>query len=306
MSDTNGMNVLITGGTGYVGSHLVAAFVEAGHHVSILTRTPEAAAGWAGNSLVTVNKGSLEKANNLGNFLNNQEVLIHNAIIWDDEPTELELKDVRASMRLFEQAASSGIKHVLYTSSTAVHRPFSGLMNEQSHLHPDSFYGSTKAATEVFISAFAAQTQCKWTIIRPGAVVGKPFFDDKEAKVDSRLRAMVKQAKAGSPIQAVKGDKRFFTPVRELAQLYLRALDQKTSFEQVIGVAGAILWSDIAEQVILETGSASKLELVEGIGLVDHEFDTSKMRDIYNLKMDSREALHETIEHLARCQHPTP
>jgi UDP-glucose 4-epimerase len=286
------MKILITGGTGYVGSHVVQQLVGQDHEVTIFSRRSQAlpiAVEWIMGDL----------SHGLPN-LAGYEVLIHNAIVWSDASDELELMDVRCSARLFDSAGRAGVRQVVYTSSTAVHRPFQPQMDETSPIRTDDYYGSTKASGELFLSASAEQFGFCHTILRPSMVVGKPAFPGQQIKVDRRFEAMFKSAISGQAIKIVKGDGRQFTPAVELGRAVMKVV--RSPQRGVGGVflcmgAEVITWEEIAQKIVRTTNSRSKI-VTEG-NTVPPRFDVQRMHRELDLSFEYGTVMDEHIELLA-------
>ncbi len=181
------MHVAVTGATGFLGLHLVAALVEAGHHVTALVRDPKRLG--ALEALVNTRQISLEDHAALVATLADHDALVHAALVWDGhvppntappEKPELAARDTAVAATLFDAAGAAGVKRVVYLSSVAVHRPFraveQGEMTEKDPLAPSDLYGATKAAAELFLAAAAASFGFVGTALRLGPVVGPPAF----------------------------------------------------------------------------------------------------------------------------------
>jgi len=289
------MKIFLTGGTGYIGSHLIEALTSAGHELTLLTRNP---GGLRPRPAISVIEGSMEDHGAIHAGLQRQEACIHNAVIWDEEPTELELKDVRASVRLFETASEAGLQQLIYTSSTAVHRPFLPRMDEDGRIEPADFYGATKAATEVFLSAFSHQTSMRCNVIRPGPVVGKPAQVGAPFKSFRRIEEIVRAAMNGEEIQVEKSDGRQFIAASDLASLYVKVLESGRNRQTYLAVARNLTtWESIAREAISLTGSQSNV-LVKETKQVPHRFDATKIEREFGLAFDSQSAMTDHLKHL--------
>src|SRR5262245_42263292 len=118
------MKVFVTGGMGFIGSHIAVELLRQGANVSILARNASKIPRFKTTPGIAIIEGGLDNVDIIAAALPGHDACIHNAIIWDAEPTELQLKDVRASVDLFKAASEAGVQKLVYTSSVAVHRPF--------------------------------------------------------------------------------------------------------------------------------------------------------------------------------------
>lgn len=271
-----------------------------GHSVTVLVRDPSFEFPYSGVELV---HGHLEDFDLLERSLPAHDALIHNALIWEDaEGSELEMRDTRASAKLFSAAAKAGIEQILYTSSTAVHRPFLPLMDEDSPTDSNDFYGATKRASEVFLAATSHQYSVRCNVIRPGPVVGAPAYLGATHKSDRRFQEFVRASRTGEDIRVVAGDGRQFIGVEDLARLYVAVLSSGCNREAFIAVAHeTIAWSAIAREVVRATGSRS-LVIEEETGMPGFRFDVGKIERKFGFRFGALEATTQHIAHLAQAQ----
>src|SRR5438093_1733643 len=109
------MRVLVTGGTGYVGSHAVAALVRSGHEVRLLVRSPERVATSLdplGVSAPDVAVGDVTDAGSIDAALTGCDAAVHAASVYSldprDAPTNRRDERARDRDRARRRAASRG------------------------------------------------------------------------------------------------------------------------------------------------------------------------------------------------------
>ena len=107
------MNVLVTGGTGTLGRHLVMLLRQSGHRARILSREPR--------GHVDAVQGDLKTGAGLARALNGMEVILH-AASATREPLAGRAVDVRGTRRLLTMAKDAGISHVEYISIVGIDR----------------------------------------------------------------------------------------------------------------------------------------------------------------------------------------
>jgi nucleoside-diphosphate-sugar epimerase len=291
------MRVFVTGGTGYVGGHIIRELLMRGDQITVLARDPAKVAGLHRPG-VTLLRGDVQDIDLIRASLPGHDTCIHNAIVWDEEPTELELKDTRASVAIFEAAANAAIEHLIYTSSTAVHRPFKTNMNEEDRLQTNDFYGATKACGEMFLSAMSHQHPMRCNIVRPGPVIGPPAFLAGNVNTNPRFYEIIKAARAGEDIVVARDDGRQFIAVGDLAKLFVSVLHSDANRETYLGVAEEFTtWEQIAEQVIAELRSKSKV-IVESSNATPPTFDVGKIKRDFGLAFRTSEAMKAHISYL--------
>ena len=117
------MRALVTGGTGFVGSHLVEGLLEAGDTVTVLVRSPRKAAGLAERG-VRIVEGDLADSEALRRASEDQEAIYHSAglVAALDEATFLAINR-DGTQRLVSAASQVCRARLLFVSSLAAAGP---------------------------------------------------------------------------------------------------------------------------------------------------------------------------------------
>ncbi len=162
--------VFLTGGTGFIGSHLAEALVARGDAVRALVRgAPRWLAGVPG---VTPVRGDLTDAAVLRDALTGVDVVYHVAgVTRAQDDAAFEAGNVAATTGLLDavRLASPRARVVVTSSLAAVGACTGGVATEASPLRPISRYGASKARME---GALAAYADLALTVVRPPAVYG--------------------------------------------------------------------------------------------------------------------------------------
>src|SRR5215213_5801217 len=190
------MKLAITGGTGFVGSHLIDAALAAGHEVAALARRdqpPRERLQWIA--------GNLEDRAALKALVEEADAVVHVAgVINAPDPAAFEQGNVAGTLAMLAAATAGGVRRFVHVSSLAAREP--GL----------SLYGASKARTEELVQSSGLD----WAIVRPPAVYGP---GDKETL------ELFKMAKLGLVLLPPKG-RVSLVHVEDLARLLL-ALTQR-------------------------------------------------------------------------------
>tara|TARA_R110000868_G_scaffold1211_7_gene9440 strand:- start:11248 stop:12225 length:978 start_codon:yes stop_codon:yes gene_type:complete len=166
------MKAFVTGGTGFVGSHLVEALIASPDYVEVrcLVRSSEK---WLTGLNFTPIQGDLFDLQTIGKALEGVDILFHNAAILR-APTKKEFNraNVDATENLIRIAQKKGVKNFVILSSLAGVGPSSGTpLTEKTRMNPVSMYGESKKEMEAVIHKIASKND-SIKIIRPPAVYG--------------------------------------------------------------------------------------------------------------------------------------
>jgi uncharacterized protein YbjT (DUF2867 family) len=142
----------VTGGTGFVGSHLLRLALEEGYDLRALTRgwkPPEDEIAWV--------DGALDRLDSLAKLCTGADAVIHIAgAINARDRAGFEAVNVAGTAAVIDAARKSGVRRLVHISSLAAREP---------HL---SDYGWSKARSERLVAASGLD----WTIVRPPAIYG--------------------------------------------------------------------------------------------------------------------------------------
>jgi uncharacterized protein YbjT (DUF2867 family) len=145
------MRLAITGGTGFVGSHLIEAALAEGHHVNALTRRPQPA-----REGVTWVEGALDQPDSLAALCGGCDAVIHIAGVINGTAHEFHQGNVVGTENMIAAATAADIARFVHVSSLSAREP------------QLSAYGRSKLESEEPVIA----SGCDWTIIRPAAIYG--------------------------------------------------------------------------------------------------------------------------------------
>ncbi len=159
---------LVTGGAGFIGSHLVEQLVGAGQRVRVLddlstgyrANLEEAAA--AAPDRVDFLLGDIRDPGACREACAGVDVVLHQAALGSvprsiDDPATSHAVNVTGFVNVLSAARDAGVRRVVYASSSAVYGDHPGLPKVEDQTgRPLSPYGATKAADELYAHAFAS------------------------------------------------------------------------------------------------------------------------------------------------------
>lgn len=161
------MNYLVTGGAGFIGSHLVGTLLEQGNSVRVLdnfsTGKPENLEGLArqlnGNRL-DILEGDLRDAAQVAEAVRDVEIIFHEAAFVSvpqsiKQPQACFDVNVTGTSQLFDAARRAGVRRAVVASSAAVYgEPAALPLVEEALLSPLSPYAVSKRVNEMYAELF--------------------------------------------------------------------------------------------------------------------------------------------------------
>ena len=175
------MNVLVTGGAGFIGSHVVDVLIEAGHHVSIVDNLWELGGGRMENvhpqaqfHKVDVRDTALAEV-----FEQTEPEAVchlaaqHSVKISTDMPAHDAQVNILGLINLLQCCTRFGTRKVVFSSSGATYGPVERMpIDEETTQHPVSPYGTTKLASEHYLGYWKDMHGLDFTALRYGNVYG--------------------------------------------------------------------------------------------------------------------------------------
>ena len=159
------MRVLITGGTGFIGSRLALRCLREGHEVRVLGRLNNTAESATAEALVSAGARifdvSITEAGKLEEVVEGMDVVFHLAAAQHEvnvPDSYFESVNVEGTRNLLAAAARAGVKRFVHGSTIGVYRASPAeVVGEDSPLEPDNIYGVTKLAAERVVAEFASR-----------------------------------------------------------------------------------------------------------------------------------------------------
>ncbi len=174
------MTVLVTGGAGYIGSHMVWRLLEAGEDVVVLDRL-STGFRWAVPPAARFYLGDIAEEALLQTIFaeNDIEAIIHfagSAVVpmSIEDPLAYYENNTGKTRILMSAAIKAGIRHFVFSSTAAVYgqQPADRPVSENAPLRPESPYGQSKLMSELMLRDAAAAYDFRYVALRYFNVAG--------------------------------------------------------------------------------------------------------------------------------------
>ncbi|WP_273381250.1 NAD-dependent epimerase/dehydratase family protein [Symbiobacterium thermophilum] len=277
------MKVLVTGGAGFIGSHLVEMLLAANHAVTIVDNCSTGSADNVAPEAHLIVRDIRESLD--GVFADSRpEVVVHLAAQVSvprsvSAPTEDASVNITGYVNLVQTAARFGVRKVIMVSSAAVYgQPVSLPLTEDAPLAPVSPYGLSKLVGEHYTRLLCTQYGLSYTILRPANVYGPRQTSGGEGSV---IPSFLERFTNGfDPV--IHGDgrqTRDFVFVEDMAQAIIAALTLGDGCTLNVGTGNAVsildVWKTLASLVGWKRAP---------------QFGPARAADIEHSVMDSRAA----------------
>ncbi len=295
------MNIYITGGTGFIGSYVVKELAGRGNNITVLARNPRKSRGLSSLPGVSVKKADMHDYSALKKNMVKPGALIHVALCWGDTGPDMIKNETLNSVKLIELALRRGAKKIIFTSSTAAAGIPEKNISEDDLRKPFDFYGATKGAVELFMSAYSSYyPKIKFNVIRPGYTFGNPVVESAPMQPDARFRDIVKNAKRNKKIELIKNDGTQFLWAGDLAKVYRAVLSSNLNNEIFYGLGrNFVTWEQIAKWAVKYSKSKSKIKLIDkGWADSPNFYVVSKIKKYFGMSFRSTEKIKEHIRYL--------
>jgi NAD dependent epimerase/dehydratase len=176
MSSWQGKRVLVTGGDGFIGSHLVDRLLADGAAVRVLVHyTPSGRLGWlhGREADVEILAGDVRDGERVLQAVDGQEVVFHLAALIGipysyQSPESYVQTNVMGTYHVLNASRRAGIERVVHTSTSEVYGSALTVPIDEAHpLQPQSPYSATKIGADMLAISFHRSFELPVAIVRP-------------------------------------------------------------------------------------------------------------------------------------------
>lgn len=240
------MRYLVTGGAGFIGSHISSELLERGHSVRIFDNFSSGKRENLQGLDVEILEGDLRDADAVARAVNGMDVVFHEAAFVSvpesmEKPQECFDVNVAGTSGLFESARRAGVRRVVVASSAAVYGDSEDYpLSENTPLRQLSPYAVSKRVDELYAELFTGQFGLEVVALRYFNVYGPRQRPDSmyAAAVPIFIRRMLDD----KPITIFGdgGQSRDLVNVRDVVQANLLASEHPAAPGQIFNVCTGV------------------------------------------------------------------
>ncbi len=264
------MEILITGGAGFIGSHVADRFLRDGHSVRVLDNfDPYYSPGLKrqnvqaneGNENYKLIEGDVRDRETVKNAVKGADLIIHEAAQAGvrasvENPEKTISVNMDGTVNILSAAKDAGIKKIVFASSSSVYGKVHYLPFDEKHpTEPISPYGVTKVAGEGLCRVYSELYGMEIPMLRYFTVYGP------RVRPDLAINAFFRKAMKNGPLE-IFGDgskTRDFTYIDDIVEGTMLAVEKGKTAPYNLGGGNRISVKELAEKIISISGSSSEI-----------------------------------------------
>ncbi|MFA6260434.1 MAG: NAD-dependent epimerase/dehydratase family protein [Bacteroidia bacterium] len=174
------MKIVVTGGAGFIGSHIVESLVYLGHEVTVFDNFYTGRRENLSNVIddIRIIEGDIMNVEALRNVFKNVDIVSHQAAQLEifrstDEPLfDLELNTI-GTLNVLKAAKDVGVSKIVNASSACIYGQVEGVTSEEHYPRPNWAYGVSKLAAEKYCDIYSDYFQLPVVNLRYGITFGE-------------------------------------------------------------------------------------------------------------------------------------
>jgi UDP-glucose 4-epimerase len=314
MKKNSEIQILVTGGAGFIGSHLTKQLVKRGYKVRVLDNLSRNVNHvedlWKRGGIEFI-KGDIREKMHVLEAMKGVDYVFHQAAACLNRckafPKEAIEVNLEGSYNVFGAAIHEGVKKVIYASTSSVYgQPQYLPMDENHPTNAKEPYGATKLCTDKFMEFLSEKHGLKYIALRYFNVYGS--YQSVDAYYTSVINNFIKRVLNNlPPVIHGKGSQTLdFTHINDIVDANIAALESDVENEIFnVGYGGEHSLKELAEIILNIVGSDLKPEFVDRDVLVTkRRCDNKKLEEILGIKpkVGLEEGLRDLVKHVK--EHP--
>ena len=302
------MKILLTGGAGFIASHICDRLISEGHEVVVIDNLSTGRLELLNPRAYFYQLDLCDPAIALVFQIEKPELVIHHAAQVSvnnsrENPVFDAVNNIIGSLNLYENCRQYKVKKIIYASSAAIYgEPLYLGIDEKHPVKPLSFYGLSKYLAEIYLRYYAGLFGLKFTILRYANVYGPRQRSDGEGGVIAIFLSSLLKGEA--PMIFGQGEQsRDFIYVADIVEANIQALTRAENEVLNLGTGKELSINQLYASI--EALLCSQLQPVyvpERPGDIMHSyFDQRKAAELLDWKASYplQEGLRKTIEYMS-------
>ncbi len=289
------MHILVTGGAGFIGSHLVDTLMKQKHHVVVLDNLfrgkKEFISTWFKNPLFTFIEGDIRNKETVNQACTDIEVVYHLAaqsnVLGAVEDIRYSFEtNVAGTFNVLQAAREKGVRRVVFTSSREAYGEAQYLPVDELHpLNSKNAYGASKLAGEAYCRIFQNSAEMEVAVVRLSNVYGLRDFNRV-------IPIFIDNVRQGKDVTIFGGKQLIdFIDVPTVVQTLIQASENKKILTGPVNVGSGkgVTLFELAERISELWGSHSKIiiEPARNAEVVQYTADIRRFKSVFNIKLNS-------------------
>ena len=235
-------NILVTGGAGYIGSHIVELLVKTKANIIIVDNLVTGHKKLLNKKAIFINEDIRNKIK-ITQIINDYEIysIIHLAGSLNVSEAEKNKKkyyknNVEGTLNLINSCKYTSVKNIIFSSSCAIYGNVKGAVNEKKKPNPQGYYALTKYKAEEIIKKSSKKYNYKYGILRYFNVAGASpsgKIGEIETSHGHLIKNIAIQSLKKKPVISIYGNDyktkdgtcvRDYVHVSDLANVHIKAL----------------------------------------------------------------------------------